>query len=86
MKERDAQIESQKSRIKSDKKWEEQLKLNIEKSLEEEQEKAGKQRRDRIALANDHLKQYVYKLSCLYLSLFLMMGIAFFPDYKSNTC
>ncbi|XP_070278889.1 cilia- and flagella- associated protein 210 [Myotis yumanensis] len=57
MKERDAQIESQKSRIKSDKKWEEQLKLNIEKALKEEQEKAGKQRRDRIALANDHLKQ-----------------------------
>ncbi|ELK28195.1 PREDICTED: coiled-coil domain-containing protein 173 [Myotis davidii] len=57
MKERDAQIESQKSRIKSDKKWEEQLKLNIEKALEEEREKAGKQRRDRIALANDHLKQ-----------------------------
>lgn len=60
MKERDAQIESQKSRIKSDKKWEEQLKLSIEKALKEEQEKAGKQRRDRIALANDHLKQYVY--------------------------
>ncbi|XP_014401059.1 PREDICTED: coiled-coil domain-containing protein 173 isoform X2 [Myotis brandtii] len=57
MKERDAQIESQKSRIKSDEKWEEQLKLNIEKALKEEQEKAGKQRRDRIALANDHLKQ-----------------------------
>lgn len=60
MKERDAQIESQKSRIKSDKKWEEQLKLNIEKAVKEEQEKAQKQRRDRIALANDHLKQYVY--------------------------
>ncbi|XP_008136817.2 cilia- and flagella- associated protein 210 [Eptesicus fuscus] len=57
MKERDAQIESQKSRIKSDKKWEEQLKLNIEKAVKEEQEKAQKQRRDRIALANDHLKQ-----------------------------
>lgn len=60
MKERDAQIESQKNKIKSDKKWEEQLKLNIEKAFKEEQEKAEKQRRDRVALANDHLKQYVY--------------------------
>lgn len=60
MKERDAQIEYQKSKIKYDKKWEEQLKLNIEKAIKEEQEKAQKQRRDRIALANDHLKQYVY--------------------------
>nr|KAF6449796.1 coiled-coil domain containing 173 [Molossus molossus] len=57
MKERDAQIEYQKSRIKSDKKWEEHLKLNIEKALKEEQEKAEKRRSDRIALANDHLKQ-----------------------------
>ncbi|XP_046513731.1 cilia- and flagella- associated protein 210 [Equus quagga] len=57
MKERDAQIESQKNKIKSDKKWEEQLKLNIEKAFKEEQEKAEKQRRDRVALANDHLKQ-----------------------------
>ncbi|XP_004428269.2 PREDICTED: coiled-coil domain-containing protein 173 [Ceratotherium simum simum] len=57
MKERDAQIQSQKSKIKSDKKWEEQLKLNIEKAFKEEQEKAEKQRRDRVALANDHLKQ-----------------------------
>uniref|UniRef100_A0A673U049 Coiled-coil domain containing 173 n=1 Tax=Suricata suricatta TaxID=37032 RepID=A0A673U049_SURSU len=57
MKERDAQIESQKNKIKSDKKWEEQLKLNIEKAFKEEQEKAEKRRRDRVALANDHLKQ-----------------------------
>lgn len=57
MKERDAQIEFQKSKIKSDKKWEEQLKLNIEKGFKEEQEKAEKQRRDRLALAKDHLKQ-----------------------------
>ncbi|XP_016057076.1 PREDICTED: coiled-coil domain-containing protein 173 isoform X1 [Miniopterus natalensis] len=57
MKERDAQIENQKSRIKSDKKWEEQLKLNIEQAFKEEQEKAAKRRRDRVALANDHLKQ-----------------------------
>ncbi|XP_019512383.1 PREDICTED: coiled-coil domain-containing protein 173 [Hipposideros armiger] len=57
MKERDAQIESQKNKIKSDKKWEEQLKLNIEKAFNEEQEKAEKRRRDRVALANDHLKQ-----------------------------
>lgn len=60
MKERDAQIEFQKSKIKSDKKWEEQLKLNIEKGFKEEQEKAEKQCRDRLALAKDHLKQYVY--------------------------
>ncbi|XP_037379388.1 cilia- and flagella- associated protein 210 [Talpa occidentalis] len=57
MKERDAQIESQKRRIKSDKKWEEQLKLNIEKAFKEEQEKAEKQRRERVALATDHLQQ-----------------------------
>ncbi|KAB1278991.1 Coiled-coil domain-containing protein 173 [Camelus dromedarius] len=57
MKERDAQIEFQKSKIKSDKKWEEQLKLSIEKAFKEEQEKAEKQRRDRVALAKDHLKQ-----------------------------
>ncbi|KAK2498162.1 hypothetical protein MC885_018677 [Smutsia gigantea] len=57
IKERDAQIESQKSKIKSDKKWEEQLKLNIKKAFKEEQEKAEKRRRDRVALANDHLKQ-----------------------------
>ncbi|XP_015451982.1 coiled-coil domain-containing protein 173 isoform X1 [Pteropus alecto] len=57
MKERDAQIESQKSKIKSDKKWEEQMKLSIEKAFKEEQEKAEKRRRDRVALANDHLKQ-----------------------------
>nr|XP_045363627.1 coiled-coil domain-containing protein 173 isoform X2 [Camelus bactrianus]XP_045363628.1 coiled-coil domain-containing protein 173 isoform X2 [Camelus bactrianus]XP_045363629.1 coiled-coil domain-containing protein 173 isoform X2 [Camelus bactrianus]XP_045363630.1 coiled-coil domain-containing protein 173 isoform X2 [Camelus bactrianus] len=57
MKERDAQIEFQKSKIKSDKKWEEQLKLSIEKAFKEEQDKAEKQRRDRVALAKDHLKQ-----------------------------
>ncbi|XP_036714152.1 coiled-coil domain-containing protein 173 [Balaenoptera musculus] len=57
MKERDAQIEFQKSKIKSDKKWEEQVKLNVEKAFKEEQEKAEKQRRDRVALGKDHLKQ-----------------------------
>ena len=60
MKERDAQIEFQKSKIKSDKKWEEQVKLNVEKAFKEEREKAEKQRRERVALAKDHLKQYVY--------------------------
>lgn len=60
MEERDAQIEFQKKKIKSDKKWEELLKLNIEKSFKEEREKAEKRRSDRVALANDHLKQYVY--------------------------
>ncbi|XP_069889803.1 cilia- and flagella- associated protein 210 [Dipodomys merriami] len=55
--ERAAQIEFQKSNIKSDKKWEEQLKLNVEKAVKEEQEKVEKQRRERIALAKDHLKQ-----------------------------
>ncbi|XP_073865519.1 cilia- and flagella- associated protein 210 isoform X7 [Macaca fascicularis] len=57
MKERDAQIEFRKSKIKSDKKWEEQLKLNIEKAFKEEQEKAEKRHRERVALAKDHLKQ-----------------------------
>ncbi|XP_053453840.1 cilia- and flagella- associated protein 210 isoform X2 [Nycticebus coucang] len=57
MKERDAQIEFQKSKRKPDKKWEEQLKLNIEKAFKEEQEKAEKQHRERVALAKDHLKQ-----------------------------
>ncbi|XP_075861756.1 cilia- and flagella- associated protein 210 isoform X3 [Microcebus murinus] len=57
MKERDAQIEFQKSKIKSDKKWEEQLKLNIEKAFKEEQEKAEKRHRENMALAKDHLKQ-----------------------------
>lgn len=70
MKERDAQIESQKSRIKSDKKWEEQMKLDIEKAFKEEQEKAQKQRRERIAVANDHLKQYVYINYLICTSLF----------------
>ncbi|XP_030708280.1 cilia- and flagella- associated protein 210 [Globicephala melas] len=57
LKERDAQIDFQKSKIKSDKKWEEQVKLNAEKAFKEEQEKAEKQRRDRVALSKDHLKQ-----------------------------
>ncbi|XP_058520586.1 cilia- and flagella- associated protein 210 [Ochotona princeps] len=57
MKERDAQIEFKKSKIKSDKKWEEQMKLDIQKAFKEEQEKAEKQRTERVALANDHLKQ-----------------------------
>ncbi|XP_063551043.1 cilia- and flagella- associated protein 210 isoform X2 [Gorilla gorilla gorilla] len=57
MKERDAQIEFRKSKIRSDKKWEEQLKLNIEKAFKEEQEKAEKRHRERVALAEDHLKQ-----------------------------
>ncbi|XP_047398774.1 cilia- and flagella- associated protein 210 isoform X1 [Sciurus carolinensis] len=57
MKERDAQIEFQKSNKKSDKKWEEQLKFNIEMAFKEEQEKAEKRHRERIAIANDHLKQ-----------------------------
>ncbi|KAM5324795.1 cilia- and flagella- associated protein 210 isoform 2-T2 [Glossophaga mutica] len=57
MKERDAQIESQKSRIKLDNKWDEHSKLSIEKAFKEEQEKAEKRYRDRLALANDHLKQ-----------------------------
>nr|XP_004651782.1 coiled-coil domain-containing protein 173 isoform X2 [Jaculus jaculus] len=57
MKERDAQIQFHKSNIKSDKKWEEQLKLSIEKAYKEEQEKVEKQRRDRRALAADHLTQ-----------------------------
>ncbi|KAM5279912.1 cilia- and flagella- associated protein 210 [Ctenodactylus gundi] len=57
MKEREAQIEFQKSKIKPDTKWEKQLKLNIEKAFKEEQEKAEKQHKERIALAKDHLKQ-----------------------------
>ncbi|XP_003800904.1 coiled-coil domain-containing protein 173 [Otolemur garnettii] len=57
MKERDAQIEFQKSKRKTDKKWEEQLKLDIEKAFKEEQEKAEKQHRERVALSKDHLKQ-----------------------------
>ncbi|XP_063115305.1 cilia- and flagella- associated protein 210 isoform X2 [Cavia porcellus] len=57
MKERDAQIEFHKSKIKPDTKWEEQLKLNIEKAFKEEREKAEKQHRERMALAEEHLKQ-----------------------------
>ncbi|XP_073074825.1 cilia- and flagella- associated protein 210 isoform X6 [Manis javanica] len=57
IKERDAQTEFQKNEIKSDKRWEEQLKFNIKKAFKEEQEKAEKRRRDRVALANDHLRQ-----------------------------
>ncbi|KAM6178336.1 cilia- and flagella- associated protein 210 [Rhynchocyon petersi] len=57
MKERDAQIEFQKNKIKSDKKWEEQMKLNIEKAFKEEREEVEKRHRERVALANDQLKQ-----------------------------
>ncbi|XP_005393310.1 PREDICTED: coiled-coil domain-containing protein 173 [Chinchilla lanigera] len=57
MKERDIQIAFRKSKIKPDTKWEEQLKLNIEKAFKEEQEKAEKQHRERMALAEEHLKQ-----------------------------
>ncbi|XP_048201237.1 protein CFAP210 [Perognathus longimembris pacificus] len=57
MSERAAQIEFQKNNIKSDKKWEEQLKLSVEKAFKEEQEKVDRQHRERIALAKDHLKQ-----------------------------
>ncbi|XP_049628837.1 cilia- and flagella- associated protein 210 [Suncus etruscus] len=57
LKERDAQIEFKKNNIKSDKKWEEQLKHNIEKAFQEENEKAIKRQKDRMALALFHLKQ-----------------------------
>ncbi|XP_028618860.1 coiled-coil domain-containing protein 173 [Grammomys surdaster] len=57
MKERDVQIQYKKNAVKSDKKWEEQVKLDDENALKEEQEKIEKRRRERIALANDHLKQ-----------------------------
>ncbi|XP_052038601.1 cilia- and flagella- associated protein 210 [Apodemus sylvaticus] len=57
MKERDVQIQYKKNAVKSDKKWEEQVKLNDEKAFKEDQENAEKRRRERIALANDHLKQ-----------------------------
>ncbi|XP_007951638.1 coiled-coil domain-containing protein 173 [Orycteropus afer afer] len=57
MRERDAQIEFQKSKRKSDTKWAEQLKLDDEKAFKEEQEKLEKRQRERVALANDHLKQ-----------------------------
>ncbi|XP_004601408.2 cilia- and flagella- associated protein 210 [Sorex araneus] len=56
LKERDAQIEFKKSRMKSDKKWEEQLILS-EKAFKEEKEREEKRQRDRIALALDQLKQ-----------------------------
>lgn len=59
MKERDAQIQFKKNSVKSDKKWEEQVKLDVEKALKEEKEKEEKRRRERYALAEDHLKQYV---------------------------
>lgn len=74
MKERDVQIQYKKNAVKSDKKWEEQEKLDNEKAFKEEQEKMEKRRRERVALANDHLKQYVYisELSCVFL-----MDIAF---------
>ncbi|XP_076784995.1 cilia- and flagella- associated protein 210 isoform X2 [Arvicanthis niloticus] len=57
MKERDVQIQYKKNAVKSDKKWEEQEKLDNEKAFKEEQEKMEKRRRERVALANDHLKQ-----------------------------
>lgn len=57
MKERDVQIQYKKNAVKSDKKWEEQVKLNDEKAFKEDRENAEKRRRERIALANDHLKQ-----------------------------
>ncbi|XP_044525743.1 coiled-coil domain-containing protein 173 [Gracilinanus agilis] len=57
LKERDAQVQFQKSKMKTDAKWEDQLKRNIEKALEEEIEKEEKRHNDRVALANDHLKQ-----------------------------
>lgn len=75
MKERDAQIQYKKNTEKSDKKWEEQLKLSSEKAIKEEKEKEEKQRQARLALAKDHLKQYVY-ISDL-LCVFLVMNIAF---------
>nr|AAI58634.1 RGD1308818 protein [Rattus norvegicus] len=57
MKERDVQIQYKKNAVKSDEKWEEQVKLNDAKALKEDQEKLEKQRRERVALAKDHLKQ-----------------------------
>ncbi|XP_021006205.1 coiled-coil domain-containing protein 173 [Mus caroli] len=57
MKERDVQIQYKKNAVKSDKKWEDQVKLNDEKALKEDQEKEEKRRRERVALAEDHLKQ-----------------------------
>lgn len=57
MKECDAQIQFKKNSVKSDKKWEEQVRLNVEKAIKEEQERGEKQRRERCALAEDHLKQ-----------------------------
>ncbi|XP_021050299.1 coiled-coil domain-containing protein 173 isoform X1 [Mus pahari] len=57
MKERDVQIQYKKNAVKSDKKWEEQVKLNDEKALKEDQEKEEKRRRERVALSKDHLKQ-----------------------------
>uniref|UniRef100_A0A5F8G6F2 Cilia and flagella associated protein 210 n=1 Tax=Monodelphis domestica TaxID=13616 RepID=A0A5F8G6F2_MONDO len=57
LKERDAQVQFQKRKMKTDTKWEEQLKQNIEKAYQEENDKAEKRHSDRVALANDHLKQ-----------------------------
>jgi hypothetical protein len=69
MKERDVQIQYKKNAVKSDKKWEEQVKLNDEKAFKEDQEKEEKRRRERVALAEDHLKQYVCisERSCVFL-------------------
>lgn len=57
MKERDVQIQYKKNAVKSDKKWEEQVKLNDQKAVKEDKEKVEKQRRERVALAKEHLKQ-----------------------------
>ncbi|XP_074159265.1 cilia- and flagella- associated protein 210 isoform X1 [Sminthopsis crassicaudata] len=57
LKERDAQIQYQKKKLNTDAKWEEELKQNIEKALKKEQEKTDKRQNDRMAFANDLLKQ-----------------------------
>ncbi|XP_051842164.1 cilia- and flagella- associated protein 210 isoform X3 [Antechinus flavipes] len=57
LKERDAQIQFQKKKLNTDAKWEEELKQNIEKALKKEQEKTDKRQNDRMAFANDLLKQ-----------------------------
>ncbi|KAM9036223.1 coiled-coil domain-containing protein 173 isoform X2 [Sarcophilus harrisii] len=57
LKERDAQIRFQKKKLNTDAKWEEELKQNIEKALKKEKEKTDKRQNDRMAFANDLLKQ-----------------------------
>uniref|UniRef100_A0A4X2LR61 Cilia and flagella associated protein 210 n=1 Tax=Vombatus ursinus TaxID=29139 RepID=A0A4X2LR61_VOMUR len=87
LKERDAQIQFQKSKVKTDTKWEEQLKQNIEKAFREEQEKADKRRSDRMALANDHLKQYVRSVHLFifcYKKLEYLMFFYFFKETMEN--